>query len=182
MSRIKTRETARSGVSRLVGTGRELIPSELPTARDILRYAVLKREQGEDRRNYNVDQLIRDVTTAVTAQWEKANTLFTWPMMNHRSTVTAKFKSLWVKAVAISQDKKGRERDQFVQRLDRLVDILNCQCYISKCSEVGCGSCKNGAHVFCKCPRAQKIPVLELAFIKGQRDKVGSIRPFQIGS
>ena len=112
MPRIKTRESAKSGVSRLVGTGRELIPSELPTARDILRYAVLKREQGEDRRNYNIDELIRDVATEVVSQWEKANTLFTWPVINHCRTVTAKLKSLWLKAVVISQGKKSRERDQ----------------------------------------------------------------------
>jgi len=33
----------------------------------------------------------------------------------------------------------------------------------------------------CDCSREKKIPMIELAFIKGQREKVGSIGPHQIG-
>ena len=40
--------------------------------------------------------------------------------------------------------------------------------------------CDARAHVDCKCKRDYKIPVLELAFIKAQRDKVGTFSVMQM--
>ena len=37
------------------------------------------------------------------------------------------------------------------------------------------------AHIRCTCKKEQKIPVLDLAFIKAQRDKTGSTSSYQIG-
>ena len=43
------------------------------------------------------------------------------------------------------------------------------------CSEYGCNhDCKKEVHVKCMCVGENKSPVLELSFIKSQRDKVGS--------
>ena len=58
----KTRKSTVTHLSLYVGTGRELISSELPTVRDMLRFGVLLREiSEEDRRNYTTEQLIGDV-------------------------------------------------------------------------------------------------------------------------
>ena len=39
----------------------------------------------------------------------------------------------------------------------------------------------NQAHINCSCSREKKIPVKELAYIKGQKEKVGSKGPHQMG-
>ena len=50
------------------------------------------------------------------------------------------------------------------------------------CSEFGCATdCTKEAHINCTCSKDKKIPVKELAFIKGQRNNIGSIGPHQIG-
>ncbi len=43
--KIKTRNMKKISITELIGTGKELLLSELPTYRDTLRYAVLLREQ-----------------------------------------------------------------------------------------------------------------------------------------
>ena len=71
---------------------------------------------------------------------------------------------------------KLKDKNRFADKLDRLVDILNCKCPIFLCSESRCESdCVKDAHIECECKRDEKIPVLELQFIRAQREKVGSI-------
>ena len=62
------------------------------------------------------------------------------------------------------------------------MNIPTCKCDIKSCTDVGCSStCVSGIHIFCDCSREKKIPVIELAFMKGQREKFGSIGLHQIG-
>lgn len=184
MSKVKTRKSSSSHLSHLVGTGSQLPVAELPTARDILRLGVLLREQATaDRRNYTMDTLISDLIDPVTSQWEKANCLFKPPIANHKNTIRAKLKSLWERAINVASGRaKLAEKDKFMEGLDKLVDILNCKCKIQLCSEVSCQKqCVGGVHIECKCPREVKIPPLELAFIKAQREKTGKHSTLQIG-
>ena len=51
----------------------------------------------------------------------------------------------------------------FTNKLDKLVDILNCKCTIKLCAELGCvkvgeDRCKKDAHAECTCERKYKIP------------------------
>ena len=46
---IKTRNMKKTSLTELIGTGKELLLSELPTYRDTLRYAVLLREQCDKK-------------------------------------------------------------------------------------------------------------------------------------
>ena len=57
--------------SSLIGTGRDLLPSELPTLRDILRYG-LREQSGDDARNYPAATLARDIYLKVIENWEQA--------------------------------------------------------------------------------------------------------------
>ncbi|KAG7163039.1 hypothetical protein Hamer_G002095 [Homarus americanus] len=67
-------------------------------------------------------------------------------------------------------------------KLDKLVDILTCHCAVRSCIELGCNPvCNSEDHIDCRCRKEQMIPVQELAFIRGQREKVGSIGPHQMG-
>ena len=84
----KTRKKSGSHLSNYLGTGKELLPSELPTTRDLLRFGLLKREQSEeDKRNYTVDQLVKEMMSALVEQWQKANAQFQFPVINHPDTI-----------------------------------------------------------------------------------------------
>ena len=128
MAQVRTRTQSKSNLSDLVGTGRELLVSELPTVRDILRYGIYLREQfAEDRRNYPVDQLLRDIYPAVIGQWSKANALFKPPVTNGKSTIMPKLKEVWDQAVRCSLGKgKPDVQEKFLVKLDKFFDILTC--------------------------------------------------------
>lgn len=84
----------------LVGTGWELLVSELPTVRDLLRSGIFLREKSEnDRRNDPVDQLVGDIYPGLVSQWSKANALFKPPVINAKLTVVTKLKQVWNQAV-----------------------------------------------------------------------------------
>ena len=81
----RTRLTTFMHLSNLLGTGRDLLPSELPTLRDILRYGLLLREQSDnDTRNYSVSDLAKDIYPANLEKWKRANDLFKQPVINSR--------------------------------------------------------------------------------------------------
>nr|XP_027220371.1 uncharacterized protein LOC113812651 [Penaeus vannamei] len=63
-------------------------------------------------------------------------------------------------------------------KVNKLFDILTCKCHITICEEEGC---VNQAQINCSCCREKKIPVKELAYVKGQKEKVGGIGPHQMG-
>ena len=72
-----TRGSLTTHLSIMVGIGRELIPSRLPTNRDLLRLGIFLREQAEkDSRNYTVSEIIRDIIPFLLKQWAKANEEF----------------------------------------------------------------------------------------------------------
>ena len=79
---------------------------------------------------------------------------------------------------------KEKERAEFVSDLDKLFDILTCQCEIKSCEEFQCdkgNSCSVQAHSSCTCLKHFKIPKLELAYIRDQRLKVGTKGKLQMG-
>uniref|UniRef100_UPI00358F4F97 uncharacterized protein n=1 Tax=Myxine glutinosa TaxID=7769 RepID=UPI00358F4F97 len=187
MAQVRTRMKSSSHLSNLVGTGQELLVSELPTVRDILRYGIYLREQSEDdRRNYPVDQLVSDIYPGLICQWSKANALFKPPVINEKVTIMSKLKEVWNQAVRFSLGKgKLDAKERFIVKLDKLFDILTCKCQITSCEGGGCEAgegCVIQAHINCSCSREKMIPVKDLAYIKGQKEKVGSKGPHQMGS
>ena len=70
MSLKKTSNTS-AHLSKFVGRGKQLLPSELPTARDILRCGIFLRETSDqNKRDYTVDKLVTDMTPTLSSQWE----------------------------------------------------------------------------------------------------------------
>ena len=184
MTNVKTRWNVCSHLHQLVGSARELPVAELPTVRDLIRYGLYLREiSDQDRRNYTNEQLVTDLMTGLLAQWSKANSKFTEPVINSKARIRAKLKAMWDQANKVSSNRaKVHERNQFMVKLEKLMDILTCKCDIKACSDLGCSSaCVSGVHIACDCCRESKIPVIELAYIKGQREKVGSVGPHQMG-
>src|SRR6218665_4185635 len=77
--------------SSLIRTWRDLLPSELPTLRDILRYGILLREQsGDDAHNYPAATFARDIYLKVIENWEQASQSFVNPVVNARIALLKK--------------------------------------------------------------------------------------------
>ncbi|KAL3045400.1 hypothetical protein OYC64_013634 [Pagothenia borchgrevinki] len=95
----------------------------------------------------------------------------------------SKLKEVWNQAVQFSLGKgKLDAKERFSVKLDQLFDILTCKCQITSCEGGGCDSCVIQAHINCSCSREKRIPLKDLAYIKGQKEKVGSKGPHQMGA
>ena len=67
---------------------------------------------------------------------------------------------------------KSKKKKHFNDSLDRVFDLVICQCELVDCDEEDhkCG----GVHVICNCVKKDKIPKMELAWLKDQRTKIGT--------
>ena len=179
----RTRKKTGTKFSDFLGTGRDFLVSELPTLRDVLRYVVLLREQHEENaRNITVREVAREVVPVLINQWVKANALFKPPVIVSDKTIIDKIVEAWsFVSDVVSKSVSKTKKEKFIIRLDKLFDIVTCKCQITSCSDFDCSSsCSQEAHISCSCQKDRKIPVKDIPFIKGQRDKVGSRGPYQI--
>ena len=174
----KTRKKSSSHLSMYLGVGQELPLNQLPTLRDLLRYGIYLREVSHvDKLFYPIDTLVEDMMLALMAQWTKANAQLKHPILVHPDTIRKRLKTSWENAFKLSTGRgKLKEREKLALQLDKLFDILYCHCPIYLCSEFECDpdDCKKDCHIKCKCKMWEKIPVLELRFIRAERDKTGN--------
>jgi pyruvate carboxylase len=71
---------------------------------------------------------VKDIYPAVLKQWHQANALFKPPVINDRRTILGKIQDSWNLAVDISQGRKRLVvKEQFLSKLDKLFDIVNCK-------------------------------------------------------
>ena len=76
-----TRNEVKSSLTEYLGTGREMLESELPTLRAALREAVLIREQrliqtGKDIRSITMTKVMDTVVTSVQRLWLKSHSYY----------------------------------------------------------------------------------------------------------
>ena len=72
--KVKTGKETFMCLTNLVKSGRELLPTKLPTLRDVLKYRLLLKEQSiQDSRKYPVSSLAKDIYPKALEQREKAN-------------------------------------------------------------------------------------------------------------
>lgn len=180
MSAKKTRHGISSSITTFIGKGKEFQPSELPTLREILQYVIYLQEKHliineSDRQNYPISKIANDVTEVLINQWKSANTLFVPPVtVSHQNIKYHVIKS-WNKISDIERHRitKESEISKIVSKLDKLYDITKCKCPITLCADSNCVGCKFKAHTTCTCQKTCKLPKIELAFIKAQREKDG---------
>ena len=192
-SPVRTRHKSASPMSDYLGRGKEMSPTELPTSRDILRYCLLLRETlPEFKTNQSIRVMMDKVLEEIRARWKRANFKFQPPVTATDRSILDRLSALWEKCSKISRNKSNaKEKNKFEDSLDRLFDITKCRCpllacenELSKCTGCHCEdpSCKGcpknqydlpPCHILCSCPSEQQLPVLELSFIKAQREKVG---------
>ena len=137
---------------------------------------------------------LKEVLSAVAFEAEKSNT----PPMAHYGTVEKeirlKFKQGNPKLPLISDDSAIKKMDRemeavklldankltvkkksnLLSRLDKIFDLVTCQCKIVDCNEDH--EC-SGAHVLCHCPKENpRIPDIEAAWLRDQRMRDGSTK------
>ena len=83
---VKTRHASGPKLGEYLGAGRDLLNSELPTIRDVLRLGIKYQEdkvytEKKERNLYPVKGLIRDMAKGVNAMWMKANAEFVPPVI-----------------------------------------------------------------------------------------------------
>ena len=171
----------------LVGTGKEFLPSEVPTLRDIIRKGIEIQQgviyKGISRNNFSVTNLARELTELVINQWHKSNASFQPPVTIDTRTIALLIEKKWniLREISRGKAKKGCE-EKIMPFLDKLFDITACMCEIYLCDyeRANCTGCPYGAHISCSCPQKQKIPLLELRWLYYQRQKVGEKSQFQM--
>ena len=65
---------------------------------------------------------------------------------------------------------KSQKKKNLLDNLDKLFDLVSCQCKIVECEEND-HDC-SGAHIMCDCDT--KVPDLEAAWLRDQRNKIGT--------
>lgn len=187
--RTRQRSGADTKLVEFLGSGQELILSELPTLRGLLRYGLHLQEmkllvEDRDKRNYGAEEMMGDVMASLVKQWQRANAQFRPPVTISDRAIIMRLLNAWRKVSDIARKRLTNKKDveKVSEKLDRLFDITRCRCPVMTCDQTGeCNGCAVRAHVKCVCPRDQKLPEIELAFLKAQREKVGEISAYQMG-
>ena len=167
--------------------------TELPTIRDCLRYGLFLRETSpEYSSNQSTMGMLEKVLEQIKVRWKRANFKFQPPLTAQDKSILDRLSSLWEKCSKIARDRASvKDKIKFEEGLDKLFDITKCKCpFVScdnelvtctgcHCDDPECQGCPKNAtdlppcHILCRCPPDQKLPILELPFIKAQREKVG---------
>ena len=142
----------------------------LYTTRDVL--AAIAMEV-----NLNPTKAVRwsvvKVAPAVRAKWDQTNPQL---VLVPESAVLLRMTRIYERALQVNKNKlSAKAKKIFTDSLDKVFDILVCQCPIEKCPKSDCNPahCLDGAHITCSCLRADKIPTMELLFIMDQREEIG---------
>ena len=165
-----------NGLRELVGSSKPLPQTDLPSLRDLLRAGIYIKERDPGR-GHDVSDLGIELADLLVAVYTKANIQFV-PGQNLYPTKTIKNKIIkeWNSASSVGSGKsKGfkSKKEILVSKLDKLYNVMYCQCTnITSCEEKGCDTeCKKLAHIECSCLKEQKIPVIELLFVRDQRNR-----------
>jgi hypothetical protein len=200
----KTRHEASTKLSDYLGKGKEMSQTELPTLRDCFQYGIFLRETNMDFMNHithDTRVMAKEILNGIRERWERASAKFKPPVTATDKTIENKLVTLWDKAskIAWKHLTSAKEINNFEENLDKLFDITKCKCPIVNCEDVTCTGCHCGekdctgcpkpgtsslvpCHIICKCPADQKLPLIELSFIRAQREKVGEKSAAMIGN
>ena len=175
-----TRNAVTTGLVDFIGSGREMLETELPTLRSVLRKTILAREElsiesDQFLRKISISEVIDTVIIDIGRIWKKSNSKFVHPVVIENKSIKKRILLAWETANSIVRKRitKKAQIQSFTSKLDRLFDITMCQCKVVLCP----GACSlaycTGYHIDCNCSKDKKFPVIELAFMVDQRNKVG---------
>ena len=168
----------RPNLSNLIGNAKDLMQSELPTLRQCFQYSLLVQERSVKSLT-NRDKF-KLVNNAIRSIWLSVHPLLV--LQDEKYSLDRLIKEWDCAQKVAPKNANFASKNAFLNRLDKLFDILKCKCDIISCDNASCSGCPVGAHISCTCPAAIKIPHSELKFIMLSRKKVGVKGDIQIGS
>ena len=161
------------GMRDLVGASKPLSQTDLPSLRDLLSAGLdVKETSLDDAKQQSNFGLCENLADQLIAIYSKANVQFVpGQNMMPRKSIINKILIDWKIAMEVASHKKFKKKENLLKRMDKLYPVLYCICTeILSCQEKGCISdCKKQAHTACSCLKEEKIPVIELLFIRDQR-------------
>ena len=151
--RPSTRSQKVSNLSKYLGTPEELIPNEVPTLRDVLRYILFLQRFKHDKL---ICDLINNAAGRVVDAWKRSNAEFTPPVVITKKAIMCRLQrayNFFNSFVNKRQTKRGvfasnqkSSVQAWVADLDKLFDITKCRCTISVCT-FDSAFCKPGCQV-----------------------------------
>ena len=168
-----TRLKVNQPINQLVGPSQSLPLCDLGTKRDVLKQILhLRLTDSRDHRTYTKSEIVDDTVKLIKENWLKVNhKIAINPVIVSDQEIARRVKSLWEKAESFSSKKgigkklsrgqKEKEKERFIESIDKLFDILTCTCKIFTCEEFNCmdgDNCNIKIHINCSCAKEFKIP------------------------
>ena len=178
MSR-KTRGKLKLNLLRdIIGPSKPMTETELPTLRDVLAAGILQKESCSNVSQVDMLQFTRTLTKQILAVYHKANSQFKPGLiLITEKSIVNKVERKWTEVISLVNRKVKstvKKKEVFMKNMDKLFNIFYCKCEIITCFQRGCKEdCLLKLHIICDCPRDHKIPLLEIPFVKDQREKIG---------
>lgn len=189
----KTRKKSGTDFKDFMGGAKDFLAGEAPTLRDVIQKGLFLQEQmiminDIDYRHIDMKKIFSSVASEVLDIWASANPQFCSPVVASKRALAERIEKSWnvLRSICHGRETKKKFVDSWNEKLDKVFDIVKCKCNIYLCSDVEscCGKvdCSSGgAHITCTCEREFKVPKCDLLWLKGQRDKVGTVSKFRFG-
>ena len=145
----------------VVGPSKALPVSDLPTWRDILQQVLLLKEGSVIQEKTFI---FEEVSKMVVDVWSRANVRLV--MAETRiddHSIKTRIQRAWENVPCLrekSKKKKTRGSILLAEQMDKLFNILYCDCSFLTCDSVNCATedCDQ-THIHCTCPREKKVRV-----------------------
>ena len=149
----KTRSKRITNLSKYLGGPAELIPSKVPTLRDILRYVLfLQRYEENDGAIFPVAY---QAAEAVMQAWSRSNSNFSPPVTVAQRAISSRIERAYNTFAAFTNRKMKKKScnnnykssmNSWTDSLDKLFDITKCRCALTICT-FDSNFCKPGCQV-----------------------------------
>ena len=150
-------------------------PCELPdskqlyTNKDILSAVRMEQQIGPES---DIRSIAKKIEPTIRRKWEEVNPRL--KLIQPDSVINKIVKIEETSNLIKVKKLSAKKRDFFLDNIEKLFDILICKCPFVECDSSTCASIPcNVPHLNCVCEVHLKIPKIELAFIKDQRNKTG---------
>ena len=143
--------------------------NQLYTNQDIL--SALRMEQSISPKS-DIRVVAKKLEPLIRRKWQEVNPCL--PLIQPESVIKKIIKIDETANQIKHKQITAKKRNNFMDSIDKLFDILVCRCPFVDCNPEECDSIPcDIPHMNCDCLRVNRIPVIELPFIKDQRNKSG---------
>jgi hypothetical protein len=134
----KTRLAVTDKRSQYLGHSKDLLDDDLPTFRAAMRYGMLLKEQASSKEmELDVQDMSKAIYRKIVSLYYKANAQLTLPVILNEKAGVQKISRFWNDVNNVVWNKKC-DKKKIEAQLDRLLDIMTCQCPIMCVKEITC--------------------------------------------